>query len=383
VIIDEDIYLEHFDNETTINHDVDAFLEHYGIMGMKWGIRNAPKNLKKSFFGRQERIRSTKAGTLEARAAKSKVRMSELNNEINALPGGMKNAYKKSMIKSEYTLNQNQREKDLKQAKNVRKSRITPTQKKVLIGAAVVGGIFAAGYLSTRVDHETVASAVRRAQSESEHGSIFKINKDLAAPNLSASEIVTKISKSVNPNYASPGGQMNCRRSTFTHELRRRGFDVKATPSALGRAQNETGLVNAVITGDRNPIRGASLSSMLNREGTSRARPSASDKRTYKAFTERVDDIDTLSDRLSKQPNRSRGEVVFEETGFAHSMAYEVIDGMPHIFDSQKAVHYPATKEGLSNLVSKWGAPSAMEITRLDNVDLDLVWLSRWSANAA
>ncbi len=237
--------------------------------------------------------------------------------------------------------------------------------------------------MSTRVDHETVASAVRRAQSESEHGSIFKINKDLASPTLSASEIVTKISKSVNPNYASPGGQMNCRRATFTHELRRRGFDVKATPSALGRAQNETGLVNAVITGDRNPIRSASLSSMLNREGTSRARPSASDKRTYKAFTERVDYIDDLSNSLRKQPNRARGEVVFEENGFAHSMAYEVIDGMAHIFDSQKAVHYPATREGLSNLVSKWGSPKAMEITRLDNVDLDLVWLSRWAANAA
>ncbi len=383
MVIDEDIYVEHFDSKLTIDQDVEVFLEHYGILGMKWGIRNAPKNLKKSFFGRQERIRSTKAGTLEARAAKSKVRMSELNNEINTLPGGIKNGYKKSMLKSEYTVNKNQREKDLKQAKNVRKSRLTPTQKKVLIGAAVVGGVFAASYLSTRVDHETVASAVRRAQSESEHGSIFKINKDLASPTLSASEIVTKISKSVNPNYASPGGQMNCRRSTFTHELRRRGFDVKATPSALGRAQNETGLVNAVITGDRNPIRSASLSSMLNREGTSRARPSASDKRTYKAFTERVDDIDTLSDRLSKQPNRSRGEVVFEETGFAHSMAYEVIDGKPHIFDSQKAVHYPATREGLSNLVSKWGSPKAMEITRLDNVDLDLVWLSRWAANAA
>jgi hypothetical protein len=176
---------------------------------------------------------------------------------------------------------------------------------------------------------------------------------------------------------------MNCRRSTFTHELRRRGFDVKATPSAFGRAQNETGLVNAVITGDRNPIQSASLSSMLNREGTSRARPSASDKRTYKAYTERVNNISSLRDSLSKQPNRARGEVVFEEDGFAHSMAYEVIDGTPHIFDSQKAVHYPATDSGLAKLTLKWGVPKAMEVTRLDNVDLDLVWLSRWAANAA
>ncbi len=50
MIIDEDIYLEHFNNEATINLEVDAFLEHYGVKGMKWGIRNDIKNVKKGFF---------------------------------------------------------------------------------------------------------------------------------------------------------------------------------------------------------------------------------------------------------------------------------------------------------------------------------------------
>ncbi len=291
MIIDEDIYLGHYDNEEMITTDeeVDAFLEHYGVKGMRWGVTR--DNLRSNFNDRQERIRSTKAATLEARAAKTNIRIGELNKEINALPSGFKSVYKRSILRNELELNENQSSKDTKKAKKIRESRLTPTQKKLLIGAAVVGGVLAASYLASKVDHETIAAAIRRAQSEEEFGSVFKIDENLASPDLSADDILKNIGKSVNPNYASQGGQMNCRRATFTHELRRRGFDVQATTSPMGRAQNETGLVNALIKGDKNPIRSPSLSAMLNREGTSRARPNASDTRTYDAFTERVADI--------------------------------------------------------------------------------------------
>ncbi|MBA2727662.1 MAG: hypothetical protein H0U49_05765 [Parachlamydiaceae bacterium] len=381
MVIDEDVYLEHF-NYTTIDQEVDVFLEHFGVKGMQWGVRKNSNSLVKSLSNRQTRIKDTKAATLVARAAKSKVLVSELNSEIKALPLGLRSGYKRSTLKNKRDVTEKQISRDTKQAEKTRNSRLTPTQKKVLIGAAVVGGVLAVGYLSTRVDQETIGSAIRRARSQAEHGSIFKINKDLAAPNLSASQILSNVSKSVNPNYGSPGGTMNCRRATFTHELRRRGYDVQATTSAVGRAQNETGLINALVKGDKNPIQVSSLSAMLNEEGSSRARPMASDTRTYKAFTERVDSINNLRDSLSKQPNRARGEVVFEEYGFAHSMAYEVVNGIPHIFDSQKGTSYATTTEGLGKLAAKWGNPSAMEITRLDNVDLDLVWLSRWAENA-
>ncbi len=390
MIIDEAVYLEHF-NDTTIDQEVDAFLEHFGVKGMQWGVRNnaisSIKSLfdsqKKSLSNRQERIKNDKAATLVARAAKSKVRVSELNSEIKALPPGLKSVYKRSTLRDKRNITEKQIAKDVKQAEKTRNSRLTPTQKKVLIGAAVVGGVLAASYLSTRVDNETISSAIRRARSQSDYGSIFKINKDLAKPDLSASDIVTKISKGVNPNYGSQGGQMNCRRASFAHELRRRGFDVQATTSSIGRAQNETGLTNALIKGDKNPIWATSLSSMSVNKGSSRARPNPYDNRTYTAFTERVDNISNLRDRLSKQPDRARGEVVFEEAGFAHSMAYEVIKGIPYIFDSQKGTGYRTTTEDLGKLTRKWGIPRAMEITRLDNVDLDLVWLSRWAENAA
>ena len=54
---------------------------------------------------------------------------------------------------------------------------------------------------------------------------------------------------------------------------------------------------------------------------------------------------------------------------FIHSMQYEVFDGVPHIFDSQKASHFPVTEEGIAKLINKWGDPAGAAITRLDNLE--------------
>ncbi len=44
MIIDEDFYLEHADNKKITVQEVDEFLEHWGVKGMKWGIRNQKFN---------------------------------------------------------------------------------------------------------------------------------------------------------------------------------------------------------------------------------------------------------------------------------------------------------------------------------------------------
>lgn len=40
MLLDKHVYLEHFDDETTTDQEVAYFLEHFGVKGMKWGIRN-------------------------------------------------------------------------------------------------------------------------------------------------------------------------------------------------------------------------------------------------------------------------------------------------------------------------------------------------------
>ena len=39
--IDEDIYLERVNTKRKTDQEVDAFLEHFGVKGMRWGIRNS------------------------------------------------------------------------------------------------------------------------------------------------------------------------------------------------------------------------------------------------------------------------------------------------------------------------------------------------------
>ncbi len=65
MIVDEDIYLENSDNETVINQEVDRFLEHYGILGMKWGVRNDQRSNKGS-------SKSTSKGKIKKRKLTAK-----------------------------------------------------------------------------------------------------------------------------------------------------------------------------------------------------------------------------------------------------------------------------------------------------------------------
>lgn len=178
---------------------------------------------------------------------------------------------------------------------------------------------------------------------------------------------------------------MNCRRCTLAYELRRRGYDVVATTSPIGYGQGETGLVNALIKGDKNIKSKASLSNAATFEsslvGQLRSQVSG-DKRTNPAETNSVQNVKDLIGVLSGKPNGARGEAVFNQGSFAHSLQWEIIDGTPHLFDAQKGQHFPVTEQGLVDFQAKWGKNLGVEVTRLDNVDLDLAFLSRWAENA-
>src|SRR4029077_17292919 len=49
----------------------------------------------------------------------------------------------------------------------------------------------------------------------------------------------------INPGYGDLGTKMNCRRATFAYEMRRRGYDVKATKSVKGTGQMPLSLLKA------------------------------------------------------------------------------------------------------------------------------------------
>jgi hypothetical protein len=75
----------------------------------------------------------------------------------------------------------------------------------------------------------------------------FPRDERLADKNMSADAIHSAVVKPINPNYSigHPGAFANCRRATFAYELRRRGYDVRATHTSNASGQNVIGLHNA------------------------------------------------------------------------------------------------------------------------------------------
>ena len=364
-----------------MSDDVEEFLAHYGVLGMKWGVRKDRRSKNTGPSQRQKRLEN-KIAAQKAVTAKSGVRIKEIREELNSLP---KNAYAKRLgLSKELKYTRDLRNRSEARVKSLEKGRsgLTQTQKNLLIGAAAVGAVVAGGYILNKAGGvEAITSAVRRARDQARYGEMFKTKPHLARTDLKPNEVLRDVVKGINPNYARQGGMMNCRRTTFAYELRRRGYDVVATTAMFGRGQSETGLTNALIRGDRNRYASESLSSMIVRTGSARAKP-IRDDRKYTALTKTVKATNELRKAIMEQPEGARGEIVFDMGRFGHSMAYERFGNTAKIFDSQKGVMYHLTEAGLDKLQSKWGVVTEMEITRLDDVDLDLEFLSRWAKSA-
>lgn len=442
-------------------------LVHYGVKGMHWGIRKkddtggrdtartnaekkqelskeistspsgrvtsapTPKVVKESPKSQEgskakESTPESQADTQQQRVDKFLKRADIMDKKISELKlrdeelAGTKNPVK---MYEKYGNSQTRKQFEkaqktaLKDAEAVHKGKMTSTQKKVVIGALAVGGILATGAIYGAAVRGQQSGALNSykllAQARlSGQKSPFKLNKELSGP-MSAKDLLTKVAKPVNPLYSTPGGQMNCRRSTYTYELRRRGFDVRATTSSVGWGQSESGVINALTKGSKNFYDQMSVSQAVSTTGFSsvakgdkRANPvkkilldnliheRPSLQAQARAIAENggrmpehmhqallragQSDSTKVLKELAKQPDGARGEVLFKFGSFGHSMAYEIVGGVPHIFDSQKGTLYNAATKMVE---SKWDGFRSAEITRLDNVDLDINFLTRWATN--
>jgi hypothetical protein len=193
----------------------------------------------------------------------------------------------------------------------------------------------------------------------------WKVDRSLSKK-MSADDIYDRVVKQVNPNYGAKGTSMNCRRCTFAFEMRRRGYDVKATTSKFATGQDTKGLNS--VTSNRFKKSSESIwgeKQISSAHLLSRGNPESRAKEIFSA--------------LSKNPEGARGELAVQWAfGGGHSMAWEIIKGKPVVFDTQNAKTYRDSGAFASFTPIVHDAA----YTRLDNIHLDDAFIRRWVQNA-
>jgi hypothetical protein len=351
-----------------IDEEVNEFLEHYGVLGMHWGVRNEEK---------RQAIRDTKAKKFETKA---KDIQRKIDNTSKYRP------IHKQKLREKRAL-------ALSDAEKKRQGKLSHRQKQVAVGSSVVAAL-----LATYVAYSTLNSGEgRRLASKGKdfvtHRNFeFNRNAQLADPNLDVDGIMSKVVSHVNPQYGAPGTKNNCRRATYAYEMRRRGYDVSATKTATGRGQDASGIFNVLHPRTKTVPSGKSGQiTRIVTEAHAKAKRGSETPFTDMVtnpgsiFGEHNFKADThggiasaIRSHIATQPDGARGELgVSWRGGGGHSLSWEKIKGQFVVFDNQTGKKYVGTDfDQLSTKFAQAG------ITRLDNKELNQDFLRRWLKSA-
>lgn len=321
----------------------DAELIHYGVKGMKWGVRKDREPSTR---------RKVKIDKFQSNADTYQQAIDKLNLDVptNALDRYSQNRERKALEK--------ERDYNQKNADAVREGKLTTNQKYVLAGAAVLAAY--GGYLA--VESGEASRFISKGKNLLENKSFstnWKRNENLAKKFTDADDILNNVVKNLNPDYGSPGTKNNCRRCTYAYELARRGYDVKATRSLYSLGQDEGGqskIVKNVVSAAGQLYAGSEK--IIKPEGGSVS--------------------GGILKALRNEPDGARGELnVFWKMGGGHSMAWEVVNGRPVIFDAQRGLKFSSTED----IVKLGLSLNEAGYTRLDNQKIDMDAIGRWVKN--
>lgn len=354
-------------------------LYHYGVKGMKWGVRH-DKDRKAR--------RTTKR---EARASKYDKKAEEIQKQIDSLDRNSRSySHKKKVLEK-------QKVKYEKIAQIKRDGKLTTGQK-----AALIGGALVLAYSAYKIaDSGEFDSVITKGKAFVNKTGLFKKNNVLASRNLNGQQIRDLVVSRINPDFGEFGTTNNCRRCTLAYEMSRRGFDVKATKTFHATGQNDLGLTavvdpssgyklgpfSSITNVGRMGKRAASLIKEASSSGTEIDMREG--KKIFGIPVEQVmnsvdfdkqDVFQTISSKImSENPDHARGEIsiTYKGTTAGHSIAWEIVNGAFTMFDCQ------AGKVIDSNDLLKEFYPSmgSVQYIRLDDKDLDLDALTKWVKN--
>lgn len=356
----------------TSNH-----LIHYGVKGMRWGVRryqNEDGSLTAAGKKRQDK-RDRRAAKYYERANASQREIDKLNKSLKSTD----NHPQRRKLERDIKKLEKDRDRNQEIAETKEQGKLTKKQKAALIGATVV-----AAYATYKfVDSGSASRLVAKGKFVLGMDDLgFKKNSNLANPDMDADEIMSSVVSRINPGYGGVGTKNNCRRCTFAYEMSRRGYDVKATKTINGTGQTAAGLHNATSKNKQN------TASFIWNQTLKEVGLNKSFDTKLKAFSS-FKDVDKIGDdsgytssifnALSKQPNGARGELnVSWSAGGGHSMAWEIVNNKPVIFDCQTGSKYDSVSafDVLGSQVKRAG------YSRLDNIELNEDFLLRWLQNA-
>lgn len=215
----------------------DEYLEHHGILGMKWGDRNGPPYpLGRDDHTSRQKALAAKAGVKVGgdsglgedggvRQFNSKKPLQRDHQKQNPTSGGLFNRDKnqnKSKSKTIEKAKQKAMDKEAaKHEKNKSKKGMDPRKKKAIaIGVGVTAGLIAA-YAAYRIPK----AKKMKENIDSETGLRLKDHAMSEVEDLAA---VNKGRRGGLFDQLTAGYSNNCYLCTTTYELRRRGYDVSA-----------------------------------------------------------------------------------------------------------------------------------------------------------
>lgn len=381
----------------------DNELMHYGVKGMKWGVRrfqNEDGSLTSA--GKKRQVKR------DQRAAKYYDRANERQREIDNLNDSLKSTdekFQKRKLEKDIKKLEKKREQDLQDARAKEEGKLTKREKQIAVGAAVVAAYATYKFVDSGEMNRLVTKG-KNALGKSNPG--FKKNSTLSNPDMDADAIHSAVVSRINPDYGAIGTKNNCRRCTMAYEMSRRGYDVKATKSIGQTGQTGIDLYNMVSDKSdryRGGIKRFILDDALSDKGVYPNNigyygfsgfANFKMKRVEKSDSD-VDLADSIFKTLAKEPNGSRGEVSLSWSfGGGHSIAYEVVKGKPVIFDCQSGKKFDSPESlrtivnNTSQTLEKYGLGKMdfgslcnfIMFTRLDDKPINEDLLLRWLQNA-